>query len=59
MELVDPFYTEDGNNILMNVNVKYLDSLSKVTRFFQYKLRLKKNGTWVITELKYKKNVLL
>ncbi|MBU5364553.1 MULTISPECIES: conjugal transfer protein [Enterococcus] len=52
VELVDPVYTENGNNTLVKVNVKYLDNLSKVTNFFHYKLKLQKNGNWTIIGLK-------
>ncbi|MGF1946547.1 conjugal transfer protein [Enterococcus gallinarum] len=52
VELVDPVFTEDGDDTQMRVNVKYLDSFSKVTYFFHYKLRLQKKGNWTIVGFK-------
>ncbi|MFY1068726.1 conjugal transfer protein [Enterococcus sp. AD013-P3] len=48
VEIVAPVYTEDGDDIQVKVNVKYLDNLSKVISFFQYRLRLGKHGNWII-----------
>ena len=48
VELVDPVYTVDGDDIQVKVNVKYLDSFSKVTSHFQYTLTLKKDANWEI-----------
>ncbi|EAC2340922.1 TPA: conjugal transfer protein [Listeria monocytogenes] len=52
VELVDPVFTEDGDDTQVRVNVKYLDSFSKVTYFFHYKLRLQKKGNWTIVGFK-------
>ena len=48
VELVDPVYTVDGDDIQVKVNIKYLDNLSKVTSYFQYTLSLKKDANWEI-----------
>lgn len=52
IELVDPVYLGDGNDSLVNVDVKYLNGLSKVTNKFQYTLRLRKKENWKIVDYK-------
>lgn len=52
VELVNPVFTEDGDDTQVRVNVKYLDSFSKVTYFFHYKLSLQKKGNWTIVGFK-------
>lgn len=42
------FYTKKGKEIQAKINVKYLDNLSKVIRHFEYSLRLRENGKWII-----------
>ncbi|MPN25114.1 hypothetical protein SDC9_172521 [bioreactor metagenome] len=50
MELVDPIYTQNGKNIQVKVDVKYLGDLSKTTNYFQYELELQKDGNWKIID---------
>lgn len=52
VKLVDPVFTENGGDTHVRVNVKYLDSFSKVTYFFHYKLSLQKKENWTIVEFK-------
>lgn len=42
VELVDPVFTEDGDDTQLKVNIKYLDNLSKAINLFQYEIKLKK-----------------
>ncbi|TBX29919.1 conjugal transfer protein [Enterococcus durans] len=49
VELSNPIFTQKkGKEIQAKINVKYLDNLSKVIRCFEYSLRLRKNGKWII-----------
>ncbi|TQA64411.1 conjugal transfer protein [Enterococcus faecalis] len=48
VELVNPVYTQNEKNVQVKVDVKYLDNLSKTTNYFQYELRLQKDGNWRI-----------
>ena len=48
MELVNPIYTQNEKSIQVRVDVKYLDTLSKVTNYFQYELELQNDGNWRI-----------
>ena len=50
VELVDPIYTQNGKNIQVKVDVKYLGDLSKTTNYFQYELELQKDGNWKIID---------
>ncbi|MDT2522418.1 conjugal transfer protein [Enterococcus raffinosus] len=50
VELVNPVYTQNGKNVQVKVDVEYLDDLSKTTNYFQYELRLQKDGNWRIIE---------
>ncbi|MBO0480983.1 conjugal transfer protein [Candidatus Enterococcus courvalinii] len=52
VELVGPVYLGDGNDTQVNVDVKYLNDLSKVTNKFQYTLRLQKKENWKIVDYK-------
>ena len=47
-ELVNPVFTEDGNNLKVSVSVKYLDNKSKMTQISQYELVLHKDDNWKI-----------
>ena len=49
-ELVNPVFTEDGNNLKVSVSVKYLDNKSKMTQISQYDLVLHKDDNWKIVE---------
>lgn len=49
VELSNPIFTQKkGKEIQAKINVKYLDNLSKVIRYFEYSLRLRENGKWII-----------
>ena len=49
-ELVNPVFTKDGDNLKVNVSVKYLDNKSKMTQISQYELVLHKDDNWKIVE---------
>ena len=49
-ELVNPVFTEDGDNLKVSVSVKYLDNKSKMTQISQYELVLHKNDNCKIVE---------
>lgn len=53
VELVNLVYKQNGKSLQLRVDVKYLDNLSKVTNYFQYKLGLKKDGNWRIIDSEY------
>ncbi|EOM62035.1 conjugal transfer protein [Enterococcus faecium] len=48
VELVNTVFTQNGKIVQVKVDVKYLDNLSKVTNYFQYKMELQKDGNWII-----------
>lgn len=48
VELVNPVYTQNEENVQVKVDVEYLDDLSKTTNYFHYELRLQKDGNWRI-----------
>ncbi|MCR1945443.1 conjugal transfer protein [Enterococcus gallinarum] len=49
VELSNPIFTQKKRKeIQAKINVKYLDNLSKVIRYFEYSLRLRENGKWII-----------
>ena len=48
VEIVNPVYTEGGDDIQVRADVKYLDEVLKVSSFYQYRLRLQKNKNWII-----------
>ena len=47
-ELLSPIFTKDGENIKVNVCVKYLDNLTKAEQISQYELVLHKDSNWKI-----------
>lgn len=47
-ELINPVFTTDGENIKVNVSVKYLDNLTKAEQISQYELLLHKDSNWKI-----------
>ncbi|HBF6535003.1 TPA: conjugal transfer protein [Clostridioides difficile] len=47
-ELINPVFTKDGENIKVNVSVKYLDNLTKAEQISQYELILHKDSNWKI-----------
>lgn len=46
--LINPVFTTDGDNIKVNVSVKYLDNLTKAEQISQYELILHKDSNWKI-----------
>lgn len=47
-EVLNPVFTKDGDNIKVNVSVKYLDNLTKAEQISQYELILHKDSNWKI-----------
>lgn len=47
-EVLNPVFTTDGENIKVNVSVKYLDNLTKAEQISQYELLLHKDSNWKI-----------
>lgn len=47
-EVLNPVFTKDGDNIKVNVSVKYLDNLTKAEQISQYELLLHKDTNWKI-----------
>ena len=47
-EVLNPVFTKDGENIKVNVSVKYLDNLTKAEQISQYELLLYKDSNWKI-----------
>lgn len=47
-KLLNPVFTKDGDNIKVNVSVKYLDNLTKAEQISQYELILHKDSNWKI-----------
>ena len=47
-ELVNPIFTQDGDNVKVKVAVKFLDNQTKATLVSQYELTLHKDGNWKI-----------
>lgn len=48
-ELVNPVFTEDGDNLKVSVSVKYLDQKTKAAQISQFDLKLQKTGgNWKI-----------
>ena len=47
-EVLNPVFTKDGDNIKVNVSVKYLDNLTKAEQISQYELILHKDSNWRI-----------
>ena len=47
-EVLNPVFTKDGDNIKVNVSVKYLDNLTKAEQISQYELTLHKDTNWKI-----------
>lgn len=48
VELINPVFTTDGENIKVNVSVKYLDNLTKAEQISQYELVVHKDSNWKI-----------
>ena len=47
-ELVNPVFTEDGDNAKVSVAVKFIDNQTKSTQVSQYELTLHKDSNWKI-----------
>ena len=47
-ELVNPIFTQDGENVKVSLSVKFLDSQTKATQISQYELTLHKDSNWKI-----------
>lgn len=49
-ELVNPIFTQDGENVKVSLSVKFLDSQTKATQISQFELTLKKGDNWKIVK---------
>ncbi|MGX8833072.1 conjugal transfer protein [Amedibacillus sp. YH-ame6] len=49
-ELLNPIFTQDGENVKVNVSVKYIDNQTKAIQISQYELNLQKGDNWKIIE---------
>ena len=47
-ELINPIFTQDGENVKVSVSVKFLDNQTKATQISQFELVLHKDGNWKI-----------
>lgn len=47
-ELLNPIFTQDGENVKVNVSVKYIDNQTKAMQISQYYLTLYKDSNWKI-----------
>lgn len=47
-ELVNPVFTQDGENVEVSLSVKFIDSQTKATQSSQYELTLLKESNWKI-----------
>ena len=47
-ELLNPIFTQDGDNVKVKVSVKFLDNQTKATQISQFELVLHKDGNWKI-----------
>ncbi|HBL8520606.1 TPA: conjugal transfer protein [Clostridioides difficile] len=47
-ELVNPIFTQDGDNVKVSVSVKFLDNQTKATQISQFELSLHKYSNWKI-----------
>ena len=48
VELVNPVFTADGDNVKVKVAVKFIDNQTKATQVSQYELTLHKDSNWKI-----------
>ena len=49
-ELVNPIFTQDGEQVKVSVSVKYLDQRTKATQISQFDLTLEKDSNWTIVK---------
>lgn len=47
-ELVNPIFTQDGENVKVSLSVKFIDNRTKATQISQFELTLYKDGNWKI-----------
>lgn len=47
-ELINPVFTQDGDNVKVKVSVKYIDNQTKAMQISQYDLKLHKDSNWKI-----------
>lgn len=47
-ELINPVFTQDGENLKVKVAVKFLDNQTKATQISQFELMLHKDSNWKI-----------
>lgn len=47
-ELINPIFTQDGENVIVKVSVKYIDNQTKAMQISQYEIVLHKDGNWKI-----------
>lgn len=47
-ELVNPIFTQDGENVKVSVSVKFIDNQTKATQISQFELVLHKDSNWKI-----------
>ena len=52
VEIFNTVFQGIGEDIQVNVDVKYCDVFSKAINYFQYRLKIQKYGTWMIIESK-------
>ncbi|WP_040194660.1 conjugal transfer protein [Clostridium culturomicium] len=49
-ELINPIFTEEGENLKVKVAVKFLDNQTKATQISQYELVLHKDSNWKVID---------
>ena len=49
-ELVNPIFTQDGEQVKVSVSVKYLDQRTKATQISHFDLTLEKDSNWKIVK---------
>lgn len=49
-ELINPIFTQDGENVKVSVSVKFLDNQTKATQISQFELVLHKDSNWKIVK---------
>lgn len=47
-ELINPIFTQDGENVNVKVSVKFIDNQTKAMQVSQYELTLHKDSNWKI-----------
>lgn len=52
VEIFNTVFQGIGEDIQVNVDVKYCNVFSKAINYFQYRLKIQKYGTWMIIESK-------